>query len=281
MTGTVFNIQRYCIHDGPGIRTTVFFKGCSLRCLWCHNPESQHGAPELMLYPDKCIGCGACRRACSRAFTESCTRCGRCASVCPSGARVCCGKVMTADEVWGVLAADRDYYAMSGGGVTLSGGEPLCQPEFALELLRRCRSAGIATAVETAGAVPFDVLNAVRPWVDLFLYDVKCMDDTRHRRLTGVPNGQILANLRRLCALGSDVQIRMPVVPGCNDSEVGAVAAFAAGIGARPPELLAFHSLCRSKYDAVGRAFPCADALVPSAAEMQDLAARYGCRCEC
>ena len=147
MTGTVFNIQRYCIHDGPGIRTTVFFKGCSLRCLWCHNPESQHGAPELMLYPDKCIGCGACRRACSRAFTESCTRCGRCASVCPSGARVCCGKVMTADEVWGVLAADRDYYAMSGGGVTLSGGEPLCQPEFALELLRRCRSAGIATAV--------------------------------------------------------------------------------------------------------------------------------------
>ena len=137
---------------------------------------------------------------------------------------------MTADEVWGVLAADRDYYAMSGGGVTLSGGEPLCQPEFALELLRRCRSAGIATAVETAGAVPFDVLNAVRPWVDLFLYDVKCMDDARHRRLTGVPNGQILANLRRLCALGSDVQIRMPVVPGCNDSEVGAVAAFAAGI---------------------------------------------------
>lgn len=272
MTGTVFNIQRYCIHDGPGIRTTVFFKGCSLRCLWCHNPESQHGAPELMLYPDKCIGCGACRRMCSRAFTESCTRCGRCASVCPSGARVCCGKVMTADEVWGVLAADRDYYAMSGGGVTLSGGEPLCQPEFALELLRRCRSAGIATAVETAGAVPFDVLNAVRPWVDLFLYDVKCMDDARHRQYTGVGNVRILRNLAMLLDRGGRVWIRVPVIPGVNDdpAEMRQLKAFLdAHGGAERVELLPYHAMGTHKYAALGRTASAFS--VPSAETMASL----------
>ena len=277
-TATIFDIQHGSFVDGPGIRTTVFFKGCNLRCAWCHNPESQLQAPQLLFYAEKCTHCGRCRTVCPS--PEHCIACGKCAEVCPSGARERCGQARTLADVLAEVESDRAFYG-ADGGVTCSGGECMLQPDFLAALLHECRARGIHTAVDTAGDVSPESLLRIAPDADLFLYDVKCMDDARHRRLTGVPNGQILANLRRLCALGSDVQIRMPVVPGCNDSEVGAVAAFAAGIGARPPELLAFHSLCRSKYDAVGRAFPCADALVQSAAEMQDLAARYGCRCEC
>ena len=224
--GLIFSIQRYSLHDGPGIRTIVFFKGCNLRCLWCHNPESQSAVPELMSYPDKCRNCGACTAFCSKAFTDACSKCGSCASVCRYGAREKCGKKESADDVFDVILKDRDYYEVSGGGVTLSGGEPLLQPEFAAAILEKCRENGIHTAIETAGNVPSETLERLMPLTDLFLYDIKCIDTELHKNLTGVSNDLILSNARLLQNSGAEVIFRMPVVPGFNDSEIGAVSEF-------------------------------------------------------
>ena len=270
MTGTIFSVQRYSIHDGPGIRTTAFFKGCDLRCLWCHNPESQRMSPELMLYRDKCVGCGKCRDFCKKAFTDGCEGCGKCATVCKSGARELCGYDITAKELAGKLSSDADFYETSGGGITLSGGEPLLQSDFAKEVLILCKERGIHTAVETAGNLPFTVFEKVMPYVELFLYDIKAIDPELHKRLTGVSNERILENAEKLTGSANDVIFRMPVVPGYNDNEIGKVSGFAKSLGAKL-ELLPYHNMCSVKYAALGRDFKTAEARVPTKDEIRIL----------
>ena len=201
---TIFDMVRGSFVDGPGIRTTVFFKGCNLACAWCHNPESQRMAPELMLYKDKCRGCGKCREKCPHALA-SCDLCGRCALYCPHDARELCGREYTTGEVLQKVCKDKAFYEASGGGVTLSGGECMLQLDFIEELLQSCKGCGIHTAVDTAGCVPAAAFDRILPYTDLFLFDVKCIDSEKHKRYTGVGNEQILANL---CRSGKIVQKR-------------------------------------------------------------------------
>ncbi len=231
LTGRVFDIQRFSIHDGPGIRTTVFLKGCPLRCLWCHNPESIRPEPLLSFNLEKCISCGSCAEVCPNQahvmdqqkghvfLRERCTVNGKCAEVCPSRALEIVGRDLSCDEVLEQVLRDRLFYETSGGGVTLSGGEPLLQIDFAEALLRGAKKAGVHTAVETAGHVTFGRLARVAPYTDLFLYDVKETDDARHRRYTGVPVRGILDNLRALHDAGASVLVRLPIVPGLNDRQ--------------------------------------------------------------
>ena len=228
-TGRVFDIQRFSIHDGPGIRTTVFLKGCPLRCLWCHNPESVRPEPLLSFAVDKCISCGSCVEACPNdahifdaqqvhvLLREKCDLLGKCAAVCPSGALELIGQDISCAEVLDPVLRDRLFYELSGGGITLSGGEPLLQIDFSEALLATARAAGLHTAVETAGHVTFARLARVAPHTDLFLYDLKETDDARHREYTGVSVQSIQDNLRALHDLGASILVRLPTVPGLND----------------------------------------------------------------
>ncbi len=228
LTGNVFDIQRFSIHDGPGIRTTVFLKGCPLRCLWCHNPESWKPSPELMVNPEKCVQCGRCVEVCpqgvhritndQKTFDRSlCRACGRCAEACPAKALELCGKTMNVCEVMHVVERDRDFYAESGGGLTLSGGEPTAQPDFSVALLTEARRRGIHTLVETCGYCSFAVLKKFLPVADLFFYDIKA-EAARHEELTGVSMDQIRKNLKRLLEHGAKVEVRIPMIPGVNDT---------------------------------------------------------------
>lgn len=275
MTVNLFDIQRFSLHDGPGIRTVVFFKGCNLRCLWCHNPESQRSAPELMLYKEKCVGCGACSAFCAKAFTADCARCGACAQACVHGARERSGETAAVEDVVRTALRDAPFYRTSGGGVTLSGGEPLLQPEAAAAILFACRAQGVHTAVETAGNVPWETFLQLLPAADLFLFDIKGIDDALHRRNTGASNRLILENARKLCKTGAQMRFRMPYVPGFNAQEAPAVAAFARECGV-PLELMAYHNIGAGKYDALERPYPAADAVLPTQAQMRELAGSLG-----
>lgn len=262
LTAPVFEIQSFCIHDGPGIRSVVFLKGCPLRCLWCANPESQSARPEVFVYPEKCVGCGICTAACptgaanlAKTDRERCTGCGACARACQAGARVLSGRDMTVAEVLRKVEGDRLFYEESGGGITLSGGEPLTHPEFCAALLDAAREAGLHTAVESCVFASREAVDAVFSRADLALPDVKHMDSAAHERLTGVPNETILDNIRHIrFELGVPVVLRMPTVPGLNDSEenVAAAADFAKSLGA-PLCLLPYHRLGLGKLDALGR----------------------------
>lgn len=274
-TALIFDIQRFSLHDGPGIRTTVFFKGCPLRCLWCHNPESQKREPELMFYREKCVGCGACRAVCPRAFTPACRGELACVPVCKYGAREQSGRQETVETVLGEVLRDLPFYKTSGGGVTLSGGEPLAQPEAAFALLQGCKAAGVHTAVETAGHVPWEIFERLLPVTDLFLFDLKGTDPALHKKNTGVSNGRILENAEKLAKTGAAIRFRMPCVPGFNDTEAEGVAAFAEHCGA-PLELMAYHNIGAGKYEALGRKDPTAGIAPPSPDEMRALAASLG-----
>ncbi len=231
MTGWVFDIKRYSIHDGPGIRTTVFLKGCGLRCLWCHNPESVAPGPELMHWPARCVRCHACLAACPRGAVSKdadgavavdrarCDLCGKCVEACLYDAMQTVGREMSVDEVLAEVARDLVFYEQSGGGVTLSGGDPAVQADFAEAVLDACRGRGIRTAVDTAGAAPAGVLERLAAKADLVLYDLKVMDDARHRELTGASNGPVLDNLKRLAAGRTEVWVRLPLVAGANDDD--------------------------------------------------------------
>ena len=285
-SGIVFDIRRYAIHDGPGIRTTVFLKGCSLSCAWCHNPEGQARGFEAMVRDNRCIRCGACVDACGHgAVTWTgegpvtdralCTACGDCAAVCYADARERVGREMTAEEVLAEVARDEPFYRRSGGGMTLSGGEPLLQPAFAAALLRGARAAGIHTALDTCGYAAWETFDCVRGDVDLFLYDVKLLDDARHRRFTGVSNAPILANLRALSARGHAIVLRVPVIPGVNDdpANLEALAALAGELAhlARV-DLLPYHHIGADKYDRLDRAYPLPDTAPPSAERITAIA---------
>ncbi len=291
-TGLVFDIQRFSIHDGPGIRTTVFLKGCPLACSWCHNPESQATTPELMIWPSRCIVCGACLAICPHGAISSradggeprlvtdpqrCRLCAECVEVCYAEAREIVGRPMTVEEVLSRVERDVPFYDQSGGGITFSGGEPLAQPEFLYALLRACRAREIHTAVDTCGYAPWRVVDQLRPYVDLFLYDLKVMDDAHHRRITGVSNEPILENLRALAATGQRIRVRVPVIPGVNDDEanVQALGAFVAALpGAVGIDLLAYHPTARDKYQRLNRAYPLEYLQPPSESEMAAVAAR-------
>ena len=251
----IFDIQHNAVVDGPGIRTTVFFKGCNLRCLWCHNPESQHFEPQLLFYRDRCKHCGKCLEKCPNRL-ERCDLCGKCADYCPAEARQICGKTYTVSEVLEEILADRLFYETSGGGATFSGGECMLQLDFLTKALKRCRENGIFTAVDTAGCVPYSSFEAVLPYTDLFLYDIKMMDAEKHRRYTGADNAAILANLARLLQAGRRVWVRIPVMAGVNDSEdeMLAVRAFFGEHGfPEKTELLPYHGMGEAKYRAMGQ----------------------------
>jgi pyruvate formate lyase activating enzyme len=283
-SGLIFNIQRYCVQDGPGIRTTVFLKGCPLRCWWCHNPESQPTEPEIVLLEARCTHCGECRTACPKgggdghwqtAFAEQCTRCGACVTACPSHARQMIGRRMTVDEVLAEVLKDRIFYEDSGGGATFSGGEPLYQPHFLRGLLEACRSRGIHTALDTSGYAPEADVLSVAPLVDLFLYDVKIIDDARHREYTGVSNRTIIENLKALGRVHQNIWIRMPVIPGFNDNaeQLEAAAQLAAAVpGVRQLSLLSYHRLGAHKWAVLGQTRELPTIAPPSAEAIQRIA---------
>lgn len=230
LKGIIFNIQRYCINDGDGIRTTVFFKGCPLNCVWCHNPESKHKSEQIMLRSNFCVACGKCVGVCKRCChsikdgvhkfnPEECVLCGKCSECCPSGAMELIGNEVTAEEVITEVEKDKIFYETSGGGLTVSGGEPFYQPEFLLEVLKLSKERGISTAVETCGFVNGQVIEKAAPFIDCFLYDYKVTDSNAHKKFTGVDNKLILSNLRLLNKLGKRVVLRCPIIKGRNDND--------------------------------------------------------------
>ena len=264
---TVFNLKRLAVHDGPGVRTTLFFKGCPLHCRWCHNPESISPRPELGVFQHKCVKCGRCQRVCSCHHVTAeihsldrtrCTACGTCAAGCLSDALIHYGKTVTPQEILPELLEDLPFYETSGGGVTLSGGEPLLQAEFCAELLKLLKQEKIHCAVDTCGAVSWNAIEKVLPYTDLFLYDFKHPDSAMHRELTGLGNELILENLKHLGERNHPVEIRIPLIPGMNTEEetLKRAAEFLSGIpSVTVLRLLEYHDLSRSKYQAVGREY--------------------------
>ncbi|MGV8042378.1 MAG: glycyl-radical enzyme activating protein [Thermoanaerobaculaceae bacterium] len=287
-TGTVLNIQRASFHDGPGVRSTVFLKGCPLRCPWCHNPESLVFQPEVLVRPERCLGCGACIEACPREGgplsagsaigTLGCEGCRRCVGVCPSGAREIAGRTMTAPEVLAEVRRDRLVYEESGGGVTFSGGEPLAQPAFLLACLDACRRDGLHAAVDTCGLAPREVVEAVADRADLLLWDLKHLDPRRHEELTGAPLAPILDNLAAAASRGVPVWLRLPIVPGHTDDEasIRAAAGLAASLPAiRQVSLLPYHRTGTGKLGRLGRPGSLPEITAPSPERLSELAAVF------
>ena len=289
--GLVFDIQRFSVHDGPGIRTTVFLKGCPLRCDWCANPESQAGRIELLYWSGRCDCCGICLENVCPAHALSvsedpagkirldrtvCTLCGDCVPVCPQGALQLSGRRMSAREVVEEVLKDAVFYRRSGGGMTLGGGEPLFQCEFAVELLREAKSSGVNTAVDTCGYAPWSDFQAALPYTDLILFDLKHINSEMHRRLTGVDCDQILQNLVRVRREAVALIVRVPIIPGLNDSvgDIDAIGTFVAALEPRPPiELIPYHRLGVSKYKAIGRECGLETRQPPTEAEIKRLRA--------
>lgn len=286
MKGCIFNIQKYCIHDGPGIRTTVFLKGCSLSCSWCHNPESQSFQKEVMIFPSRCDGCGSCIDACSvRALRlgesgierdrDLCTLCEACATECYFNAIRIVGREISAKELVHELKKDIIFYESSGGGITISGGEPLAQPEFVLELLRLCKEQDINTALDTSGFGDTEGLMKLAAYTDLFLYDIKLMDNEKHKRYVGISNERILENLKCLSRAGKKLWLRIPVIPDINDDEdnINAIAELiGVTAGIAQVNLLPYHNISGDKYKRLDKKYSLEAIKTPEAEHMQKIA---------
>ncbi len=295
--GMVTDIQRFSLHDGPGIRTTVFFKGCSLRCFWCHNPECITASPEIQVFSERCIGCGVCVDVCEHEALalregkldyrrEQCVTCGKCTEVCCARARVLVGMQMTVDEVIKELLQDVAFYERSGGGVTISGGEPVLQRDFCRAILEQLKHEGIHTALETAGNYPWQWLAELLLTTDLVMMDIKHLSAQKHRQATGASNEQILDNARRLAQTDIPVVFRIPVVPSVNETpdEIRAIAMFIRDLASlrqqnKPTtrqtdislELLPYHPLATDKYRGLSRAYRGAELAAPSKQTMSEL----------
>jgi pyruvate formate lyase activating enzyme len=290
-TGTIFDIKRFAIHDGPGIRTTVFFKGCPLTCCWCHNPESQSTSPELLYRQDLCETCGECVYACPTGALKLakdgvvrnmvyCDLSGECADVCPSEAFVMVGRQMTADQLMAEIEKDTPFYDQSRGGVTFSGGEPLAQADFLAEVLDRCGERDIHRVVDTCGLAPAETMRFIAERTDAFLFDLKLMDPAEHLRHTGVDNGQILENLRMLAEMGGSIQVRVPVIPTITDdpANLDAIGRFVSTLTGPPGvTLLRFHPTAMGKYERFGIERRLPDGIsAPSEEALAEVAARIG-----
>ena len=300
LTGKLYDIQGFSVHDGPGIRTTVFLKGCPLRCPWCHSPESQEFPTELNWMEIRCKGvdaCGRCLFACpEKAITPGakkispkdnseitlvkidrtkCTSCFRCADACPQNALYRCGTEYTVEQVMDRVKRDLPFYKRSGGGVTVSGGECLWQPEFTLALLKACKEAGIHTAVDTTGYCKWEIMEKILPYADLFLYDLKQMDPDKHRRVIGVENERILDNARRLSKAGAKLQVRIPTIPMFNDNEASyrdfGKFILELGDAVETVQLLPYHNLGVVKWERLGRPGPALEAIPPTEEHMKEL----------
>lgn len=292
--GWVFDVKRFSVHDGPGIRTTVFLKGCPLRCLWCSNPESQRMEPQIVFWNERCIRCDACLAVCPQSaivadeagrkqvLPECCDLCGRCLEECYAGALEQIGRLMTVDEVLSLVEEDNPFYEESGGGVTLSGGEPMAQSRFSQRLLQGCQEQSIHTTIDTCGYALWEDWQALLPYLDLILYDLKEIDPNRHRRFTGVSNELILDNLRRLALTDKMVIVRRPVIPGYNDDQesIHALARFVRELSTiHEIHLLPYHRFGRGKYERLGKEYPMGD--TPSLREgevtgLRDILVSYG-----
>lgn len=288
MKGIIFDIQRFSIHDGPGIRTIAFLKGCPLHCFWCQNPEGIHLKPEIMFYPERCIDCGRCVTVCPQGahvirdgmhvyLREKCIVCGKCTETCYAGALQLTGKLMAVDEVVEEVLRDRIFYEMSNGGVTLSGGDPVVQHDFSQAILERCKAEGLHTAIETAANCQWNDLATLLPVTDLIMMDIKHLDPNRHREVTGISNERILDNARQLAQTNKPLIIRVPVVPTVNDTpeEIGAIAQFVRSFpNLQYFELLPFHRLGESKYHALGLNYPASYLRTPTKDKMRELATK-------
>jgi len=275
--GLVFHIQRFSLHDGPGIRTTVFLKGCVMRCFWCHNPEGQTAQPEIAFNPEKCIGCGACFSRCPNQahqhideqhvlIRERCTICGSCVETCYAEALELMGKKMTVEQVMDEVLRDRMFYETSGGGITLSGGEPVLHAAFSMEILKCSKQSALHTAIETCGNYPWEQLEKLLPFIDLIMMDIKLFNSAKHQSITGQRNERTLENGRRLALSGKPIIFRTPVIPTVNDNleDIKSIALFirelmqsrAGNDPAIQYELLPFHKLAADKYRHLGREYP-------------------------
>lgn len=263
MKAKIFDIKRMAIHDGNGIRTTVFFKGCPLKCVWCHNPEGIRFEPQLAFYEDNCTGCGACVAAC-RSYAhrivggkhslvrERCSGCGVCEGRCPNDALRLYGKEISVGELIPILLEDKDFYDITGGGVTVSGGECLMQAEFCRELLCKLKDLGVNTAVDTCGYVPASAIDAVMPYTDTFLFDIKAYDEDVHVKCTGKSNRLILDNLKYIDSYGQKTEVRIPYVPGYNDDQIEKIGAFLTKLkNVTKIRVLPYHNYAGSKYSSL------------------------------
>jgi pyruvate formate lyase activating enzyme len=276
-SGTIFDIKRYAINDGPGIRTAVFFKGCPLECWWCHNPEGQSSQPQLMFRENRCKLARACVEVCPQTAIgwndgptmdwEKCDQCGKCADVCFAGAREMVGRNVTAAEVMAEIERDVLFYDQSGGGVTFTGGEPMLQTDFLQETLFLCKEQHIRTAVDTSGHTSWENIKSILPLVDLFLYDVKLIDESRHIKYTSVTNKLILNNLRKLAEAGRHIIVRIPLIPGINDDDEN-IELYATTLAKFPSldgaEVMPYHDIGIAKYEALGMEYKLKDLKPPT-----------------
>ena len=285
--GLIFNVMRFSVHDGPGIRTTVFLKGCPLRCPWCHNPESQSTKPEVIYFPERCARCGECVEACPNhalsldgevSVDETlCRRCGACVETCVARAREMAGEWISVGTLLARVERDRVFYEESGGGVTLSGGEPLQQPRFAERFLRACRDRDIHTTLDTCGYAPAESFRRVAQHVDLFLFDLKVIDRDQHRESTGVPNDLIIDNLSWLAEQNRPVIVRVPVIPGHTDSEenLGAISRLARLLRLHRVDLLPYHKIAADKYRRLNMDYRMGNAETLPAQRMNEIAKSF------
>lgn len=282
----IFDLQRFAVHDGPGIRTTIFVKGCPLRCIWCHNPESQTFAPQLRYLSARCISCKGCVRACEygvHSFSaenkhavdfSACTACGSCVSICPSNALQLYGKQEDTDRLLEVVLRDKKYYQASGGGLTLSGGEPMAQFPSSLELMQKAHEAGIHTCLDTCGLADPKKFLEIMPWVDLFLYDYKLSSSQKHELYTGLGNNLILKNLHLLSEKGAQIILRCPIIPDINDDEehLRCIVQLASELeGIREVNVMAYHDVAKGKTAQIGIRYAMSDTPSMSVARKQEV----------
>jgi len=285
-TGIIFNIQRYSIHDGPGIRTTVFLKGCPLNCWWCQNPESKLSGQEMVFWGDRCIGCGGCSLNCpsdaiqmknKKPVTDKskCNLCGECSQICPTLAREMIGEKLTTEGVIKEIEKDLVFYEESGGGVTFSGGEPLSQSEFLEDLLDGCKQKKIHTAVDTSGYISWEILNKINSKVDLFLYDLKIMDNKKHKKYTSLSNEIILENLKKLSSVHNNIFVRFPVISGINDDyqNIKEMGEFLSSLKIAQVNLLPYHYIGIDKYRRLGRTYELVNTQPPSEEKLSEVSA--------